>query len=168
MTPNWALTIAYWLHMLATLIWIGGLTTLAVLVIPSAQRSLDNIAYASLLNDIQRRLDPLAWFSLIVLISSGLIQMSANPNYEGFLSVSNRWATAILIKHILFFVMIVVSAYLSWGLLPKMRRTAMRLAQGKEHTPESMSLQRQSNRLLRFNLLLAVLVLALTAIARAS
>jgi uncharacterized membrane protein len=168
MTPDWALTLAYWLHMLATVVWIGGLTTLAILVIPLAQRSLDNRAYASLLNDIQRRLDPLGWFSLLILLGSGLIQMSASPQYEGFLTISNRWAAAILVKHILFIVMIAVSAYLSWGLLPKMRRNALRMAQGKEHTPDSKSLQEQDNRLLRFNLLLAILVLALTAIARSS
>jgi uncharacterized membrane protein len=33
MTPaGWALTLAYWLHLLATVVWIGGLTTLAWLV----------------------------------------------------------------------------------------------------------------------------------------
>jgi uncharacterized membrane protein len=168
MIPDLALTIAYWLHMLATVLWIGGLTTLAVLVIPSAQSSLESRAYAALLNDIQRRLDPLGWFSLIVLLGSGLFQMSANPNYEGFLSISNRWSIAIFIKHIVFMVMIAASAFLSWGLLPKMRRVAMRLAKGEEDTHESRTLQRQNKRLLHFNLILAVLVLALTAIARAS
>jgi uncharacterized membrane protein len=168
MTPDWALTIAYWLHMLATVVWIGGLTALAVLVIPAARRSLENHAFAALLNEIQRRLDGLGWFSLVVILASGLFQMSASPNYEGFLSISNRWSAAIFIKHILFIVMIAISAYLSWGLFPKIRRTAMRLAQSNEHSGEADRLQRQNKQLLHLNLILAVLVLALTAIARAS
>jgi uncharacterized membrane protein len=168
MTPDWALTIAYWLHMLATVVWIGGLTALAVLVIPSAQRSMESSTYAAFLDAVQRRLDPLGWFSLVLLLVSGLFQMVASPNYEGLFSISNRWSAAIFFKHILFVLMIAASAYLSWGLLPKMRRIAMRLAKDKEHLHEAEMLQRQNQRLLRINLIIAVLVLALTAIARVS
>lgn len=164
MIPYWALSIAYWLHMLATVVWIGGLVTLALMVIPLAQRALDTQAYVRFLNDLQRRLDPIGWFSLILLVASGLFQMSASPNYEGFLSVSNRWAAAILIKHIVFIVMVGVSAYLTWVLLPQLRRTAMRLNEGSE----SEKLLRQNTRLMRLNLVFAVLILALTAIARVS
>lgn len=164
MIPYWALSIAYWLHMIATVVWIGGLVTLALMVIPLAQRALDTQAYVRFLNDLQRRLDPIGWFSLILLVASGLFQMSASPNYEGFLSVSNRWAAAILIKHIVFIVMVGVSAYLTWVLLPQLRRTAMRLNEGSE----SEKLLRQNTRLMRLNLVFAVLILALTAIARVS
>lgn len=168
MTPYWALSIAYWLHMLATVVWVGGLTTVSLLVLPLAQRHLESRAYAAFLNDLQRRLDPIGWFSLAVLVASGLFQMSASPNYEGFLSISNRWAIAILVKHVVFIVMVSVSAYLTWGLLPQLRRSAIRLSQGQGNTPLSEKLRRQNRRLLRLNLIFAILVLALTALARAS
>lgn len=167
MTPGWALTLAYWLHMLATVVWIGSLTALALLVLPAAQQALDSRAFAELLSGLQRRLDPLGWFCLALLIATGLFQMSANPNYEGFLSIANRWGAAILIKHLLFLGMIAVSAYLTWGILPQMRRNAMRQAQGKD-TPTARRLMRQNLALMRINLVLAVLVLALTAVARAA
>jgi hypothetical protein len=53
------LSLAYWLHMLATLVWIGGLSAMAILILPAARRALDASAYARLLADLQRRLDPL-------------------------------------------------------------------------------------------------------------
>lgn len=168
MTPYWVLSIAYWLHMLATVVWIGGLTTLSLLVLPLAQRHLESHSYAAFLNDIQRRLDPIGWFSLTVLVASGLFQMSASPNYEGFLAISNRWSAAILMKHLVFIVMIGVSAYLTWGLLPQLRRSVIRLSQGDPYTPEAEKLQRKNKRLLRLNLVFALLVLALTALARAA
>ncbi|RPI26078.1 MAG: hypothetical protein EHM70_19390, partial [Chloroflexota bacterium] len=56
-TPVLALTLSYWFHMLATVVWIGGLSTLAVLVLPAARRTLERSAYAALLTNIQRRLD---------------------------------------------------------------------------------------------------------------
>jgi len=167
MTPSWALTLAYWLHMLATVVWIGSLTALALLFLPAAQQALDSHAFGELLAGLQRRLDPIGWFCLVLLVATGLFQMSANPNYQGFLSITNRWGAAILVKHLLFLGMVAVSAYLTWGVLPKLRRNALRQAQGKD-TPSAGRLMRQNLALLRLNLVLAVLILALTAVARAA
>lgn len=168
MTPStWALSLTYWLHMLATVVWIGGLAAMVLLVLPAARRSLDASAYANLLANTQRRLDPLGWVCLLLLAGTGLFQMSASPNYQGFLAIDNRWAVAILVKHLVFFAMIGVSAFITWGLLPRLQRSAMRQAHGLEAT-EAEKLQRQQTALLRLNLALGALVLALTAVARVS
>jgi uncharacterized membrane protein len=151
--------------MLATVLWIGSLTALAVLVLPVAQRSLDRLAYGQLLVELQQRLEPLGWFCLVVLVATGLFQMSANPNYAGFINFSNRWAIAILLKHILFLGMVAASAYLTWGVLPRLRRIALLQAHGQS-PPQDELLQRQNLRLIRLNLILGVFVLALTALAR--
>ncbi len=153
--------------MLATVIWIGGLAILNLLVIPAAQRTLNNSTYGIFLENLQRRLDPLAWFSVIVLLGSGMLQMSANPNYEGFLAVNNPWGWAILVKHIFFGLMVLTSGYITWGILPALRRAAMRQARG-EDIPESAPLQKRERLYLRINLVLGIIVLALTALARAS
>lgn len=166
-TPSWALSLIYWLHMLATVVWIGGLSTLAILVLPAARQTLEISSYAGLLYKIRRQLDWLGWLSLIVLVGTGLFQMSANPNYQGFLAISNRWGMAILLKHLLFLGMAGVSAYLTWGLLPNLQRLALRLSQGQDAT-DSQRLFRQEATLVRTNLILGVLILALTAIARAA
>jgi uncharacterized membrane protein len=166
-TPFWALSLAYWLHMLATVAWIGGLVALVVLVLPAARRTLDANSFSRFLDHLQRRLDPLGWLSLAVLLATGLFQLSANPNYEGFLSISNRWAVSILIKHILFLGMIGISAYMTWGLLPQIRRIALMRSKGIE-TEETDKLEKREVILIRINLILGILVLGLTALARAS
>jgi uncharacterized membrane protein len=172
-TPFWGITVAYWLHMLATVVWIGGLGALALLVLPSASRVLDDVAYAALLGEIQRRLDILGWFSLAILVGTGMIQMSANANYRGFLAIGNLWSGAILAKHLAIAVMVGVSAALTWGVLPGLRREILR----QEHRPgvsgpaDLTALQKASRANIRFvraNLVLAVIVLALTAVARAA
>ncbi len=171
MISIWALSLAFWLHMLATVVWIGGLATFALLVLPAARRVLATADYAAFLGQIQRRFDPLAWFSLAVLAGTGMIQMSANSNYQGFLAIDNPWATAILIKHMLFFGMAAVSAYLTWGIMPQLHRLALRQVR-QASAPAEAALQSQllhrEQRLLNLNLLLGVLVLALTAFARAA
>ena len=167
MTPSvWSLSLTYWLHMLATVVWIGGLAALTLLVLPAARKTLDAGAYANLLKAIQRRLDPLGWICLLIRAATGMFQMSASPNYQGFLEIGSRWAAAILIKHLVFFAMILVSGYLTWGLLPRLQRLALLQARGQETAADS--LYRQEAILLRLNLILGAIVLALTAVARAS
>lgn len=165
-TPGWALFLAFWLHMLATVIWIGGLATLALLILPVAHRTLQPPEYAQMLMGVNKRLSTLGWISLTVLIATGLIQMSANPNYEGFLSISNTWARAILFKHIVFFAMILVSSYQTWGLSPAIERAAWRRAHGLESNANEQEFQHREANLVRVNLLLGAIVLALTALAR--
>lgn len=168
--PAWALSLAYWLHMLATVVWIGALATLVILVLPTAQRSLDPQPYSDFLGQIQRRLDPIGWFCLLLLTGTGLVQMSANPNYQGFLAIDNRWAVAILTKHIVFLIMVGLSAYLTWGLLPQTRRLALRRARGlvDKDDQEYNILLKKETWLVNLNLVLGVAILALTAIARTS
>jgi uncharacterized membrane protein len=180
--PLWALTLVYWLHMLATVVWIGGLAALSILILPAARKARDarlwsgEQGYATFLDEIQRRLDSLGWFSLAVLVGTGMVQMSANPNYQGFLAIDNRWAVALFIKHIVFLGMAGLAAYLSWGVRPRLRSLALRqaLAQ-KSHDLSSSALaeqienlQRQEIIVLRFSLVLGLVVLVLTALARAS
>jgi uncharacterized membrane protein len=166
-TPVWALSAAYWLHMLATVVWIGGLAALVLFVFPTAQRNLSKEAYTTLLENAQRRLDPLGWLSLVVLVGTGLFQMSGNPNYVGFLAINNRWAIAILIKHLVFLAMVGVSGYQTWGLMPAVIRMALLRAKGKE-TPGAERLRRREVWLMRVNLILGMIVLGLTAVARSS
>jgi len=148
-------------------IWIGGLVAVVVLVLPAAQKTLHLDDYATFLGNLQRRLDPLAWLSLAVLLATGLFQMSANTNYEGFLSISNRWAASMLVKHILFIGMIAISAYMTWGILPALRRIAIKRTRSID-TDSIKLLQKRETLLLRTNLVLGVLILGLTALARAA
>lgn len=163
----WALTITYWLHMLATTVWIGSIATLVLLVLPVAKMKLAPLDYANLLEGLKRRIDPLAWLSLVVLLGTGMFQMSASPYYEGFLAITNTWARAILLKHVLFLIVIAVSAYLTWILIPAQRRLALLRSKGKD-TPEAERLENREIWLQRLNLILAILILGLTAIARSS
>ncbi|MGQ9833781.1 MAG: hypothetical protein ACUVRJ_08320 [Candidatus Villigracilaceae bacterium] len=60
--PAWALTLVFWLHMLATVTWLGGLSAVGLLVLPAAQRSLTPEAQAAL----QRRQTRLLYINLIL------------------------------------------------------------------------------------------------------
>ncbi len=163
---NWLLALAFWLHMVATIVWIGGLALMALVVWPGARAALGpSPQLAELMRHWQRRFDPLAWVSLAVLIVTGLAQMAANKYYTGLLRVDNPWAAAILAKHLAVGGMVVIGAYMQWGLQPTLARLAVLEARGRA-TTELEQLRRREVRLTRLNLLCGLLVLAFTAIAR--
>lgn len=172
----WLLAVTFWLHMLATVAWIGGLATLAWLVLPAARKQLTVEEYAYFLVELQKRFDPIAWFSLAVLAGTGMVQLGANPNYQGLLKITHLWSGVILIKHILFLGMAAISAYLTWVLLPQLNRLALqrlRIQDFQKNSAQVLAVDqaeaqslRQEERLMRINLILGVFVLALTAIAR--
>ena len=162
------LTLTYFFHLTATVVWIGGQVTAAWIVLPAVRKILDQKAYGMVLDQVVSRLQIIGWFCLAVLAVTGLFQMSANRNYEGFLAITNTWAIAILIKHLSIGAMVVTSTYLTWFLGPALRRLTLRLSQGVENPVESARLRKQERTFIQLNLLLSLVVLALTALARSA
>lgn len=146
--------------MAATVVWIGGLFFQAVVLPPALRHAADP---GQFLEALRRRFQPLAWLSLAVLIATGLSQMAANPNYEGVLSFANPWSRAILAKHLAVGFMIGIAAFQTWVIQPRLARMAILEA---HQLAGDRRLLQQHDRMARLNLVLGIVVLALTAIAR--
>lgn len=165
--PTWAIALTYWLHMLATVTWAGSLAAMAFLILPAMKRALDAETQLIFIEAVQKRLEPLAWFSISLLVLTGLFQMSVNPHYDGFLSTSTQWSLAILAKHVLGVIMVVVTAIQTWEVTPAIHRAILVLKKNKD-TAKLDSLRKREITLLRINFGLSILILLATAIARAS
>lgn len=165
--PAWALALTYWLHLLATVTWVGSLAGVSFLVLPAMKRALEPEIQLVFIEAMQKRLEPIAWFSMTLLVLTGLFQMSVNPHYDGFISVSTQWSVAILTKHLLGIVMVAVSAIQTWEVIPAIRRAIVKSKKIK-NAEELDRLRRREILLLRMNFGLSVLILLATAFARAS
>jgi uncharacterized membrane protein len=164
--PTWILAFSYWLHLIATIVWVGGLALMALVVWPGARAVLGpGPELSELMRRLQKRFNPLAWLSLAVLIATGLTQMSANKNYDGLLRIMNPWTVAILGKHLIVGAMIVIGLYMQLGVQPELARLTLLEAHGRP-AANADKLRRREMNLTRLNLLCGVLVLGLTAIAR--
>lgn len=159
---NWVLAISYFLHGVATIAWIGGLALMVIVVWPIAR--LENEQHALLLDSIRKRFTPIANLSLLILLGTGIVQMEVNPHYTGLLQITDDWGRAILLKHLAFIVMIVISAIMQWQVLPALERATLLRKRGKD-VPDLARLQRRERQLLTINLILGVIVLFFTAIA---
>jgi putative copper export protein len=159
------LAISYFFHLVATVVWIGGLLILLLLVYPEARRALGGSS--QLVGRLRRRFLPLSHFSLVVLLVTGMIQMSGDSNYQGMLQFDNDWSRVILLKHIAIGVMLICGVILQYVVLPALERAHLLVEHGKADAQALAPLHRRESWLMMAALLLGILVLGLSAWATA-
>ncbi|MEP7292152.1 MAG: DUF4149 domain-containing protein [Chloroflexota bacterium] len=162
------LAVSYFFHLIATVVWIGGLVVLTIMVLPEARRVLGtNPQFYTLLTRLRKRFMLYSNLSLVVLIVTGLIQMAGDVNYDGVLQFTNEWSRVILYKHIAIAGMFVCGLGLQYGVAPALERATLLAEHHKGDPAELDRLRRSEIRLTWINLLLGVLVLGFTAWATA-
>ncbi|HRE46651.1 MAG TPA: CopD family protein [Aggregatilineales bacterium] len=158
-------------HLLATVIWVGGLLLMTILLLPEIQaliaaRKDDNetSTLVRFLDRFRRRFYPLANLSLGVLIVTGIYQMERSPYYDGVLGLNNDWSRAIFVKHLAVLGMVGIGAIMQFSLIPALDRAALLRQRGKD-APELERLRVRERHLIQLNTALGVFVLICTAAA---
>jgi len=160
------LTLAFWIHMAATVVWVGGLFFQAVILPAASAQILSTSQQAALLESIRRRFNPLAGLSLALLIATGLVQMTANDNYNDLFATNNPWGLSIFAKHVAIGMMVLLGILQTWWLQPGLARSVLLQAASPADEHSIHSLLKRNQLLTRINFLVALLVLFLTAVAR--
>jgi uncharacterized membrane protein len=162
-----SLALSLFVHLTATVIWIGGLLITMLLVWPAIRRTLETSpALYRLLSQIRKRFYPISNLALVALIVTGLFQMTANPNYDGFMTFDNTWSLVMLVKHIVVGLMAVAGLLLQYAVAPDLERTSLVLEHGKatdEHNSQWQKLRQREMWLTWLNGLLGLSVLAFSA-----
>ncbi len=94
--------LSYWLHALATVVFIGHFVLLAAIYLPALTKAQTGAA----LSEISKRSRPWMYVALIFFVVTGSYLTFVDPNYQGIGNFSNFWAVMMLVKHILVVVMI--------------------------------------------------------------
>jgi len=94
------ISLSYWLHALATVVFIGHFILLAGIYIPVLSRN------GPALSEVSRRSRPWMYASLLVFAITGVYLTFVDPNYMGVGSFGNLWAVMMLVKHIIIAAMI--------------------------------------------------------------
>ncbi|MCC6904864.1 MAG: CopD family protein [Anaerolineae bacterium] len=162
------LSALYLIHLVGTVIWLGGLAMLVLVAWPALSAQPDSIEAEGPVHLLERRLRPYANISLIALLMTGMVQMGANPNYEGVLQFGNAWSVAMLAKHIVFAGMVLLSAIEQFALMPELDRALLLASRGD--TSAAIRVRQIRGRLrlaLVLMLALGLLVLLFTAVMTA-
>ena len=144
-----------WIHLLATVVWLGGMAFILLVASPSARRAVGEDA-AKVMGEVTRRFTPLANGSILLLLLSGLALLAMTGSFSEPVLLSGR-GTVIVFKLLLFLLMAAVHFYRGKVLAPRIARTPPE--QGKA------SLQKLSLNLVKVNLLAGLAVLLFSAVA---
>jgi uncharacterized membrane protein len=163
------LAISYFVHLVATVVWLGGLMVITVLVIPEVRRTLDenSPSFAALLGRLRARFTVIGNLCLVLLLVTGMLQMPGDDNYTGFLRVENAWSVAMLLKHVAIVGMIGIGLLLQFGVVPALERTRLLTERGKGDPTATAALRQREVRLTWLNIAMSIVVLACTAYATA-
>ena len=156
------LSIINWLHLFATVAWIGAMTTNALILLPSIRETLEPATAGKFLGAIMRRFRLLVYGSIVLLVFSGVVMTILNKNYLGPLQYGNTWTLVILIKHVFVALLVVLAIYALEVLAPKVAKTG-----AKGPSPELTRLQKLQLRLAGAGLVISLIILLLTGVATA-
>jgi len=100
------------LHDLFTAVWIGGLITMVITVMPSARKALGKgPQMKQLMDTIQKRMSVLVYVSIVGLVLTGLLLANRSPAFQGLFSFGNAYSAVLTLKHILVLAMVAVVLY---------------------------------------------------------
>jgi len=155
MSKQIVFAIVTFLHDLFTAVWIGGLITLAITVLPSARQVLGKGPQMKQLMDaIQKRMRILVYISMVGLVLTGMLLSNRSPAFTGLFHLGTPYSTVLALKHVLVLAMIAIALVRS-------------LALGRRGEPSTPSREKLSMALLLLNLALGVAVLLLSGFSAA-
>ncbi len=157
-----ALSVMNWLHLIATVVWIGGIGTNLLVLMPSMRESLEPPMIGKLMGAVMRRFRRLVYASIFVLGVTGVLMNLLDENYLGLMKLGNLWSQITLIKHIFTAALIFLAVYAFEGLGPKVSKLAV-----KGPSPELARLQKLQIKLATTGLIMGIIILLLTGIATA-
>lgn len=150
-----------WFHLLAAMIWIGGMVFLALVLVPVTRNPAYHAFAPALISQSGRRFRWIGWGCLVVLLLTGI----ANLATHGF-TLTDVWDGRIFagrFGHILavklFCVAIVLALSVVHDFFVGPRATAA--GQSAPSSPEATRLRRQASWLGRITLLISLLIVTL-------
>ncbi len=149
------IALSTWLHILATIVFIGHYLFTGLIYLPGLERCLPANALREVLEQVSSRMRPFFGGSLLIFMVTGTHLMLVNPNYLGLGNFfANPWSILIVIKHVLVLGFLALAVFTERAFL----------GQIGGQKPKALSQFRQA---LKVNTVLGVLILFLTSVAQA-
>lgn len=143
-----------WLHVLATIVWIGYYVFTSLIFLPVFVRRMKANDLRDLLEQLSARLRPFFGGALLIFLVTGTHLMLINENYLGLGSFfGNAWSVLIVIKHVLVLPFLVLAVFSERAYL----------SQISDQKPQAL---KQFRWAVNINAVLGLVILLLTSIAQ--
>jgi len=108
------------LHILATITWIGGMIINIFILRPSVMKTLSPADAGKLMGTVMKKFRILVYVSIVVLGVTGIPLKIINPNYISIINFENNWEIVSFVKHICYGLLVLLVVYSFEILTPKM------------------------------------------------
>ena len=157
----WVLALSHFIHVMGTVVWIGGILMTLLVILPSSKAALESAPMVgNLMKEVAERFTPLANISILMLIATGIILFYYDKNYTSFLDLKNRWNMLLALKHALVAIMIIIHFYRGLILSQKIAKST-----SNPNEIQPARLNKLSLDLVKVNFALGGMVLLLTAVS---
>jgi uncharacterized membrane protein len=112
-------TVIDFLHLLATVAWIGGAVYMNLVLMPSLN-AIEPPARGKLMAAASKRFTIIAWSSIIVLAITGYLKTPAGMLFN----TTETYGMTLTVKHVLFLTMIALASLIMLVVVPRMNALA--------------------------------------------
>ncbi len=154
------LSLSHFLHILATVVWFGGIIMILLVILPGVKAALESSSLIKkLMGNITKRFTPMANISIFVLIITGVIITYYDKDIISVIDLNNPWNVIMYLKHFFIILMVIIHFYRGLILNPKIKRLSSQNIELQVKKLKKLSLN-----LVKTNFILGLVVLMLTGI----
>ena len=146
------------LHLMATIAWIGGMFFNFLVVMPTVQKVLDPPTMGKFMGVLFKRVRVVVYVSLLILFVTGIPMKIASEYYMGIINFDNTWEIVGFVKHVFVALLALMAIYSFEILSPKVARMA---ANGP--SPELMGLRKIQMKMGAVSFLFGITIIFLSA-----
>ena len=147
-----------WIHLMATVAWIGGMFANFFIYMPAMRKVLDPSVSGKLMGTVMKRFRIMVYISMGLFLFTGMISGFIHVSSVDAASAENSWNTLLTIKVSVFVVMAVLAIYAFEYLAPKVAETA-----AKGASPELARIQKRQMALAATGFILGIIIVAISA-----
>jgi uncharacterized membrane protein len=157
----WILSLSHLLHVLGTVVWIGGIFMTLCVILPSTKAALESSpVVGEIMKEVTQRFTPMANISILILIGTGITIFNFDKNFTSFLDFHKTWNMVVYIKLLLVCVMILIHFYRGLILTPKIVKSST-----QANVTHTAKLKKFSLDLVKTNFVLGIIVLVFAAVS---
>ena len=147
--------ILYWLHQVATVVWIGGIAFILFILIPKSKEAMRQDA-GKLIGIVSMRFKLFADWSIILLIVTGISLFTINKASTHRDDPVNYRTLFMIMKHVFFLLMVLIHLYRNYVLTKKIAN--------EQNSSPKITLQKLSLNMVKTVFIFGLIVILLSVV----